>query len=563
MSRRGTPTHMLKVGIVSAKYLKQTNSWNVGSDAYADVRVSCSPTEKKTTSVIKQSTAPEWGETFDFVLSDNPADDILLVQVNGQKSLSSPSFIGRVEIPLTLLLHQMPVDGWYRLLPQYSFPGVASKSPPRIRLRLHYYYLAANGLPQMPQFVNGNNAQNVPGQFNRAAFPPTVMARAPGVVGTVTMPGTVTGGMPMTMTRNNMPPSSSAALINNNNGGSRGATFPCPFCQKKFTESEINQHAERCIETGGGAGGISSSRDVASNGNSSSRSNGRNNNNSSNNGGFSSSLSDSADDEDGLTSSLERLSTSSPSSNHRHRSNTTPSSTSSNTTSPSYTGTSLSNFVNNSNNNNRNNNSNTGAYPSLREFDNNNNSNLNNNNNMNTNMNNNNATNTNTTSSHAARMEMLSSMEQALPPQMNNSNNINNNNMNNNGTISFPSFPSIPSSSASLPLPLSGSNLNTGMNTSMHGGIYGGGIGGNIPVVYPYYEAASHTQGGAPGGMYGGGMDLPPQYNVAVGGYNNGGAGGMYNGNMSNGVGGGNGGVGGNGNISGGHPYTLDSLLDN
>jgi len=125
--------------------------------------------------------------------------------------MAAPAFIGRVEIPITLLLHQTPVDGWFRLLPQYSFPGVSTAKTARIRLRLHYYFASPHG-PQM-------------GQLSQQSFPSTITRS---IGNPTSLPGTViNSSRPSTVSKEK---------------------FPCPICGKKFLESEINQHADKCVD---------------------------------------------------------------------------------------------------------------------------------------------------------------------------------------------------------------------------------------------------------------------------------------------------------------------------
>eukprot|EP01089_Gocevia_fonbrunei_P020382 TRINITY_DN7590_c0_g1_i1.p1 TRINITY_DN7590_c0_g1~~TRINITY_DN7590_c0_g1_i1.p1 ORF type:complete len:387 (+),score=76.31 TRINITY_DN7590_c0_g1_i1:93-1163(+) len=132
----------------------------------------------------------------------------------GEK-LTGPAFIGRIEVPVTLLLHQMPVDGWFRLLPQYSAAGNASKNPPRLRLRLHYYFAGAP-MPQMPFLQQQQIQQQMMQQQQQ-----------------------------LQMQQSANP---SANRSTSHSTSKKTETFPCPICGRQFKETEINEHAEKCIE---------------------------------------------------------------------------------------------------------------------------------------------------------------------------------------------------------------------------------------------------------------------------------------------------------------------------
>lgn len=91
----------------------------IGSDAYCEIKLHGKSQEGTPlkTNIQKQTLSPKWNETFTVELSHSPMNDTISIFCYGEKVLGK-LFIGRVEIPVTLLLHGAMVDGWFKLLPQ-------------------------------------------------------------------------------------------------------------------------------------------------------------------------------------------------------------------------------------------------------------------------------------------------------------------------------------------------------------------------------------------------------------------------------------------------------------
>jgi Ca2+-dependent lipid-binding protein len=101
----------LKVGIIEAKDLPNLDS--IGkTDPYAELNLINSP-QKYRTKVIKESLAPRWAETAEFIVT-NPAVDIIRVVLRDE-DVAADDEIGGIDIALAKVTTSGVSDGWYPL----------------------------------------------------------------------------------------------------------------------------------------------------------------------------------------------------------------------------------------------------------------------------------------------------------------------------------------------------------------------------------------------------------------------------------------------------------------
>jgi len=224
-------SHQVKVTIVEAQNLSRTNDWNEGSDSYCEVRLH-GKTQEGTpikTTTQKQTLAPKWNESFNVELSHSPMNDTLEIFVFGEKMLGK-LFIGRVEIPVTLLLHGAMVDGWFKLLPQ-ALTDLSKTVTGHIHLILHYSQV------QVPIKTPEKNKK-------------TSSTAYPGNAPTVNCPICNRAFSTLTINQHldlctQAPPTTTATTTTSTRP--KGDIAACPVCCKTFPVPELNRHLESCL----------------------------------------------------------------------------------------------------------------------------------------------------------------------------------------------------------------------------------------------------------------------------------------------------------------------------
>lgn len=122
--------HCLEVEVIEGKDIKPTNFFtSTASDPFCELNLRDQII--KTTRIEKSTSTPQWKETIQFELPENPEEETLFLQMWGKRMLGRNTFIGRIEIPVTLVLFRdetckdsvkfhedKRVERWFRLLPR-------------------------------------------------------------------------------------------------------------------------------------------------------------------------------------------------------------------------------------------------------------------------------------------------------------------------------------------------------------------------------------------------------------------------------------------------------------
>ena len=222
--------HQVKVTIVEAQGLARTNDWNEGSDSFCEIKVhGKSEGTPHKTSVQKQTLSPKWNETFIVELSHSPMNDTLEIFVWGDK-LIGKLFVGRVEIPVTLLLHGAMVDGWFKLLPQ-SLADLGKTVVGHLHLILHYsqVQVPAPVKPEKSATSTKKSSTSYPG-----ATPVSSIVNCP-------ICSRPFSSLTINQHLDLCTQASSAKT------SSRAEVGACPVCCKTFPLPELDKHVENCL----------------------------------------------------------------------------------------------------------------------------------------------------------------------------------------------------------------------------------------------------------------------------------------------------------------------------
>ena len=162
--------HCLDVEVIEAKDLKATNFFSsTASDSFCELNLRYQ--DKIATDVQYSTTEPKWKQTIQFSLPQNPEEETLFVSVWGKHVISRNTFIGRVEIPITLVIERdgkkensfiekKRIERWFKLMPKYGnisydqFPGW---------LKLAFTYKYVPFVASEPPVVANHPQQNIPG----------------------------------------------------------------------------------------------------------------------------------------------------------------------------------------------------------------------------------------------------------------------------------------------------------------------------------------------------------------------------------------------------------------
>ena len=183
-----TSSHYLNVIVKSAKELKPTNFriniFNAPtSDPFCTLHLT--DLEEKNSQVVKETITPVWNEKLQFALPDNPDEETLFVTVWGKHLIGRNTFIGRVEIPICLVIDKKEdgkgyvekkhVSKWFKLLGR---PGnLNEKVTGWVELDFSYTYIPTVDPNTFMPIANPNQSLHSPApqpinQFH-IAQPPT------------------------------------------------------------------------------------------------------------------------------------------------------------------------------------------------------------------------------------------------------------------------------------------------------------------------------------------------------------------------------------------------------
>ena len=151
--------HRLEINIIKGKELKPTNWFSKTADAFVMLKTQDQVPHQS--QVAWKTTNPEWNEKITVELSEKPEEDIIFLEVWGKHVVGSNTFMGRCQIPVSVLLkntegkfaNEEIGEKWFKLLPKgakvnfQDFPG-------SILLRFNYIY--APVVSTIPQQTNAN-----------------------------------------------------------------------------------------------------------------------------------------------------------------------------------------------------------------------------------------------------------------------------------------------------------------------------------------------------------------------------------------------------------------------
>ena len=136
--------HRMRIRLFEARDLPRTAFFSHNlTDAYATL--SLLGTQVAVTSeIVTKTVSPTWNKTWDFHLSLQPLNDVVSVRIFGHKSLAADRFLGRVEIPLALIL-SLPAPRrlescWFRLLPEQTSFTDSPAAAGSVRMGFEYFF---------------------------------------------------------------------------------------------------------------------------------------------------------------------------------------------------------------------------------------------------------------------------------------------------------------------------------------------------------------------------------------------------------------------------------------
>ena len=144
----GSP-HFLDVHVIEGKELKITNFFSSSaSDSFVTLSTRDKLQKLQTSEVQLKTLTPQWGQTFTFNLPQNPDSETLFITVWGKKAIKSDVHIGRLEVPVSLVLQHAgegekgykqntPLERWFLLLPQ---EGTKDLNAPTGWIKLGFTY---------------------------------------------------------------------------------------------------------------------------------------------------------------------------------------------------------------------------------------------------------------------------------------------------------------------------------------------------------------------------------------------------------------------------------------
>ena len=127
--------HRLEINIIKGKELKPTNWFSKTADAFVTLKTQDQVPHQS--QVAWKTTKPEWNEKITIELSEKPEEDIVFLEVWGKHVVGSNTFMGRCEIPVSVILKKQEGtysteevgQKWFKLLPKGAklnfkdFPG--------------------------------------------------------------------------------------------------------------------------------------------------------------------------------------------------------------------------------------------------------------------------------------------------------------------------------------------------------------------------------------------------------------------------------------------------------
>jgi len=112
----------------------------------------------KQTSVKKDTQDPAWGEEFEFTVTDD-VNDVLVLHISDFHKLRPNTFMGVVHIPIMpLTLLKAPMDYWFDLIDKKALSKATSKKE-RGSIHVHMTYTDAEGRTYNEANPNVNPAQ--------------------------------------------------------------------------------------------------------------------------------------------------------------------------------------------------------------------------------------------------------------------------------------------------------------------------------------------------------------------------------------------------------------------
>jgi len=244
----------------------------------------------KCTEVQFKTIVPNWNQVLEFDLPRDPHSDLLQLSVWGRHKIGANTFIGRVDIPVTvciepsLLMNQTlqfregsVFDRWYKLLPQ----GTSNKwdqAPGWIQIKLQYVFvpeamsIATNVPGPSANFIATSASQSLPS--TSAAYPPSLVQNPnppipyPAASANYGQPAAMQSQSQYAsniLPQNNMNNPNNSVNTNNsqiqsnsnNNSNSNSRQgepgtqtgtlyYQCPLCNQLFLPTIIQDHMKNC-----------------------------------------------------------------------------------------------------------------------------------------------------------------------------------------------------------------------------------------------------------------------------------------------------------------------------
>jgi hypothetical protein len=134
--------HRLRLNLYEARDLPGVSWFSDKSDTY--VTIALQGTKNRVSSrIVKETVNPTYNEAWDFQLSENPLNDVMLIIVHAHHSITSDQFLGRIEVPLSMILSLPQArrleSCWLPLQPNLA-QYAENKCKGSVRLGFEYFF---------------------------------------------------------------------------------------------------------------------------------------------------------------------------------------------------------------------------------------------------------------------------------------------------------------------------------------------------------------------------------------------------------------------------------------
>ncbi|MDP2439674.1 MAG: hypothetical protein Q8P67_28325 [archaeon] len=249
--------HRLRLHLYEARELPATTWFSKDkSDTYVSVGLQGTKT-KVTSAIITETTHPTYNEAWDFHLSHDPLADVLSVTVHSRHSITSDDFLGRIEVPLSVIL-SMPAPRklgscWFPLLPKQSEYNYANPMKGSVRIGFEYFFDPSEAqlrlLQEQAMALNQLRASPAPLHSVPHPAPPTIHS-VPYIAGSFTVAGSPPTASPASpaaaqLSRPSHPPPHLQLPSQQQRSQSlQSRSERCPVCNAEVTSDRLASHVE-------------------------------------------------------------------------------------------------------------------------------------------------------------------------------------------------------------------------------------------------------------------------------------------------------------------------------